>query len=90
MRAWNCGRRRGKGAAWFQISPVSSDTSSSHVRTQTHIYTQHTSVHTYIYTKNMYIYVCVCVFHIYVFTYFIHGEVTPWFTLVIHEVVVWK
>ena len=65
MRAWNCGRRRGKGAAWFQISLVSSDTSSSHVCTHTHIYTQHTSVHIYIYTKNMYIYMCVCVCFIY-------------------------
>ena len=89
MRAWNCGRRRGKGAAWFQISPVSSDTSSSHVRTHTHIYTQHTSVHIYIYTKNIYIYICVRVS--YICLYIFHsGEVTPWFTIVIHEVVVWK
>ena len=108
MREWNCWRKKGKGAAWFQISLDSFDTSSSHVythtHTHTHIYRKHTGMqiytHTYIYIYKyayiytylkicMYIYVYVCVS--YICLYIFHsGEVTPWFTLVIHEVVVWK
>ena len=76
---WNCWRKKGKRAAWFKISLVSFDTSSSHVYTHTHKHTlTHTHTHIYIYTENtqvckyihththIYKYACI---YIYIHTY---------------------